>query len=159
MKWNTIKTMKKILCAAAALVLLAGCGSGQKTTEPEPAETEKIELLVWCDSGDTAVFQERAETFKQEHSGTEYEIIIQAERLNTAADTVLADPDAAADVFAYPESDAERLFLAGAIPYREDGIYGYPLKDKDGILLGLNPASAHFEDAEELAKKLAAWGE
>ena len=159
MKWNKIKTMKKILCAAA-LVLLAGCGSGQKTAEPEPAaETEKIELLVWCDSEDAAVFQERAEAFKQEHSGTEYEIFIQAERLNTAADTVLADPEAAADVFAYPESDAERLFLAGAIPYREDGIYGYPLKDKDGILLGLNPASAHFEDAEEFAKKLAAWGE
>ena len=86
-------------------------------------------------------------------------IIIQAERLNTVADTVLADPDTAADVFAYPEADAERLFLAGAIPYREDGIYGYPLKDKDGVLLGLNPASSHFEDAEELAKKLAAWGE
>lgn len=145
--------MKKLLCVIAAAAVLAGCGNTAEAPDSSGTQSAPAELLVWCEEADTADFERRAEAFKEQNPDREYQITVQAESLDTVCETVLADPSSAADLFAYPEDQALLLMEAGAIPHREDGIYGVPLRD--GVLIGMNAACACPEDAEKLAEFLA----
>ena len=147
--------MKKTVFLLAAALLLAGCGKGNNEPEPsQPAEAEEVTLLVWCDEAELATFQERADAFAAQNPDNGWSIIIQTESLDMVSDTVLTDPAAAADIYEFPEHDAGMLMEAGALPHREDGIYGIPVDGRDGVLVGLNPNCAHAEEAEELASVL-----
>lgn len=147
--------MKKTVFLLTAALLLAGCGKDNNEPEPsQPAEAEEVTLLVWCDEAELAAFQERADAFAAQNPDNGWAIIIQTESLDTVSDTVLTDPAAAADIYEFPEHDAGMLMEAGALPHREDGIYGIPVDGRDGVLVGLNPNCAHAEEAEELANVL-----
>ena len=147
--------MKKTVFLLTAALLLAGCGKGNNEPEPaQPQEAGDITLLVWCDEAELAGFQEKADAFTSQSPDKGWSIIIQTESLDTVSDTVLTDPAVAADIYEYPEHDAGMLMEAGALPHREDGIYGIPVEGKDGVLVGLNPNSAHPKEAEELANVL-----
>ena len=143
----------------AGILLLTGCakeGSEPATAKPTE-EPEEVMLVVWCDEAELADFQEKAAAAAEAHP--DWSVIIQSESLDTVTDTVLTDPAMAADLFEYPEHDASMLMEAGALPHREDGIYGYPVKEKDGVLIGLNANCTHAEEAETLGRILSGLGE
>lgn len=101
--------------------LLVGCGSFAKE-EPTPEPTS-VQLIVWGPEHITHYLQEKANTFSEDHSSEDLQIVIEAEAGDTIRDTVLTNVAGAADVILLPAGDADVLSEAQALLPLEDGSY------------------------------------
>jgi len=135
------------------------------------AATEgKVELTVWCsemESYQTTV-SSLVDQFKQEYSDVDFDIQIGAVSEANAKDTVLEDPEAAADVFVFADDQLQDLVAAGALQSVDatytynpaetntegtvaassvDGtLYAYPLTASNGYFLFYNSNELSEED-------------
>lgn len=196
--------MKKILALVLALCMvigLAACGSSKPAETPAapaateapkaeapaateapkaetPAEPETIALKVWVGDNYPEVTQKMVDSFKAEYEemlGVKFDITIGIESESTCKDTVLADPEAAADVYTFAddqlfelvaanalealgdyEADVRANNSAGAVGLAEaDGkLYAFPMNVSNGYFLYYNKEYLSDEDIQSLDKIL-----
>ena len=186
------KNMKKFLAIALALCMvfaLAACGQTAAPAASEaPAESaapeakEPIKLTVWVGDNYPAVTEKMIESFKAAYPDETFEITIGIESESTCKDTILTDPEAAADVFTFADDQLNELVNAGAIQKVEmnvdtitaantagaiaaasvDGtLYAYPMSASNGYFLFYDSNFFTEEDVQSLntmCEKAAAEG-
>lgn len=184
--------MKKFLAIALALCMvfaLAACGQTAAPAASEaPAESaapeakEPIKLTVWVGDNYPAVTEKMIESFKAAYPDETFEITIGIESESTCKDTILTDPEAAADVFTFADDQLNELVNAGAIQKVEmnvdtitaantagaiaaasvDGtLYAYPMSASNGYFLFYDSNFFTEEDVQSLntmCEKAAAEG-
>lgn len=189
------KNMKKFLAIVLALCMvlaLAACGETAAPAASEaPAEDaapaapeakEPIKLTVWVGDNYPAVTEKMIESFKAAYPDETFEITIGIESESTCKDTILTDPEAAADVFTFADDQLNALVQAGAIQKVEmnvdtitaantagaiaaasvDGtLYAYPMSASNGYFLFYDSNFFTEEDIQSLnamCEKAAAEG-
>lgn len=105
-------TIKKIVSAVVMLALCAGVFSGCDKTE----NLEEISLSLWCANDDIPMITQMVEEFKEHYKNeANISVTISAEGEDTCKDTILANPQAAADVFSFAADQFNSLLGAGAL--------------------------------------------
>ena len=88
----------------------------EAATEEAVADLDSITLTMWGAEEDQDLLRSLADEFITLHSGqVDLTVDIGVESESTAKDTVLADPEAAADVFAFADDQMKSLVDAGAL--------------------------------------------
>ena len=109
--------MKKLISLLLALALVLAVAV---------ASAETIKLTVWGGEFDQDFLAERVEAFKAAYPDQAFDIQIGVESESTAKDTVLTDPQAAADVYSFASDQLNELINAGAL-INLDGEFGQAL--------------------------------
>ncbi|MCH5205199.1 MAG: extracellular solute-binding protein [Oscillospiraceae bacterium] len=104
--------IRAIASAFMALVIavgvLSGCGS--------KGAPEEVMLSVWCAGEDIPMISRMVDEFKEMHKDEAvFSITISAEGEDTCKDTILANPEAAADVFSFAADQFNSLYDAGVL--------------------------------------------
>ena len=155
------KLVSALLIAAMASSLVA-CGgkddtkdttAASKETESQAADDSAIQNLIsktngevslrlWCSETEAwqGVMATVVDNFKAQYPDVTFDITIESESEANAKDDILADPEAAADVFVFASDQLAELVNAGAIQSL-DTTYTY------------NPAEAYSENALEAASQ------
>ena len=103
--------IRKIVSAFAVLAITAGVFSGCKSKQ-----TEEVMLSVWCAGEDIPMINRMVDEFKEKYKDEAvFSITISAEGEDTCKDTILANPDAAADVFSFAADQFNSLCDAGVL--------------------------------------------
>ena len=76
---------------------------------------DKVQLTVWASEEDQDFTQGVLEDFKALYPDVEFDITLGAESESTAKDTILADVEAAADVYTFAHDQINELVKAGAL--------------------------------------------
>lgn len=158
------KLLSVVLCAAMTATMFAGCGSkeatgeaatGTETASAPAASGETIALKVWAAEEDQNLTNELVEEFKAANPDQTFDITIGVESESTAKDTILVDPEAAADVFAFASDQITDLVKANVLqPVQDvetitndnvegsikaatvnDTLYAYPMSADNGFFL------------------------
>ena len=130
---------KKVLCGFLAVAMTAamvGCGSkadapaddaaattdDAAATEDEApaASSETVALTVWAAEEDQDLTADLVEKFKAANPDQTFDIQIGVESESTAKDTILVDPTAAADVFAFASDQIVDLVNAKVLQPVQD---------------------------------------
>ena len=143
-----------------------------------PADGEVIKLTLWVGDNYPAVTEKMVESFKAEYEellGVTFDITIGIQPEGTVKDTVLSDPEAAADVFTFADDQLFELVAAGALEtlgdydaeVREangagaislatvnDTLYAFPMNVSNGYFLYYNKEYLSEEDVQSLDKIL-----
>lgn len=108
---GTIERIGKRLAAGALLLslccsALTGCGQ----------EKEKIRLSIWVPEAKIDLMDNFVRSFRQEHEDeVEIDYQISREDEDTCRDTILANPEGAADIFAFADDQLDDLREVGAL--------------------------------------------
>lgn len=166
------KLLSVALCVAMTATLLAGCGNnggsqnggnegnGNNAASTESSNTpaasdETVALRVWAAEEDQDLTNQLVEKFKEANPDQKFDITVGVESEGTAKDTILIDPEAAADVFAFasdqivalvnakvlqPVQDVETVTSANGEATIEaasvnDTLYAYPFSADNGYFL------------------------
>ena len=140
-----------LLSATMVVSALTGCGAAAKQgaeVETEPAATssedaianliaattDPVELTVWCSETDAyqKVMAELVEDFKAQYPDVTFNITIGAESEANCKDDVLADVEAAADLFVFPDDQLLDLVNAGALQ-SVDATYTYDPAETNAV--------------------------
>ena len=79
------------------------------------ATTDTVSLKVWASEEDQALTTELLEKFKETYPDVTFDIQLGSESESTAKDTILADVEASADVFAFADDQINEMVAAGAL--------------------------------------------
>lgn len=193
------KLISLLLSAAMTATLLAGCGStpeagteaapaaeagGEAAPEEEAsaeeaapaASGETIQLTVWAAEEDQDLTNELINKFKEANPDQTFEITVGVESESTAKDTILVDPEAAADVFAFASDQIIDLVNAKVLqPVQDvdtissenganavvastvnDTLYAYPMSADNGYFLFYDSSIMSEEEAGSWDSILAA---
>ncbi len=105
----------KIIVATAALLSaflgLVGCS----VLKSEPLPTVKLSIW-WSDEGDRELLDQTIKSFQTKYADEAvFEITISRENVLTSKETVLANPQSAADIYMFADDQFEALRQAGAL--------------------------------------------
>lgn len=109
-----ISVLKRItaLILAAGVVLCIPVGCGKKDKEELPV----VKLSVWSDERGNELLDEIIDDFKAEYaSQAQFDITVSNESEMTCKETVLENPQAAADIYTFADDQLEELWRAGAL--------------------------------------------
>lgn len=166
----------------AATMLLGGCGQTQGTEDVMSDSTEasnlsgelsggKVSLTVWGAEEDEALLSEMIESFKANYAEmADFDITFVAQSESTCKDTLLGDPEAGADVFAFADDQLMVMVAAGVLEEVPDAdnikaanvegavsaasvgdtLYAYPMTADNGYFLYYNKAYFSEEDVKTL---------
>ena len=128
------KVLSTLLVGAMAASMFAGCSTDTTTktpggtdtpggtTAPVAVERPKLDdygsgtIKIWVADAVVDLTKEYAEKFISEHEEySGYSIVVEANGEDVAANNVLTDLDAAADIFGFPQDQLSRLVSAGAL--------------------------------------------
>ncbi|MCM1326891.1 MAG: extracellular solute-binding protein [Bacteroidales bacterium] len=176
MKHRFMKT--KIFLAACCLTAVSICLAGCSKAQPKQLQTVKLSVW-WSDEGDRDLLNQAIEEFKKEYADEAvFEITISTESVLTSRDTILANPQAAADVYMFADDQFEVLRQENVLleitenadeviaanggvdngackAAMHDGkLYGYPVTAGNGYFLYYNSAYLTEEDIKELDRIL-----
>lgn len=154
--------MSFVLCCG----VLSGCGQSKK-------ELPEVKLSIWSAKEDQDFLHKVIDSFEQEYAGkANFHITVSEENETTCRDTVLADPKAAADLFAFAGDQFYSLQQAGALlevtdqtkdiirdsggeqseaakSVMKDGkLYAYPATASNGYFLYYNRSYFKEEDVQ-----------
>ena len=196
--------MKKISVLFLALCLLLGlaaCGGSPASTPTQapapaanteapapapadeggndaPAAGNSVSLTLWVGDNYPAITQKMVDSFKAEYEadlGVTFDIQIGIESESTCKDTVLSDPEAAADVYTFADDQLFELVGAGALEaigdYEDEvraadldgavslaevdgSLYAFPMNVSNGYFLYYNKEFLSEEDVESLDRIL-----
>lgn len=173
--------MKRRICVLATIVCtmvlsIAGCKKEAKLPE--------VNLSVWCDEQNVAMTNQIIEEFKNAYAKEAvFNITVSEESELTCKETVLSNPEMAADVFTFPDDQFAELYRGGALleitenkgkiiedcggaesgailaASRDGKLYAYPKTAGNGYFLYYN--KKYFKEADlknfnsmlEIAKK------
>ena len=152
------------------IVFYAGCGAAASGDE-----RETVELTLWCDDRNMDILQSSLEEFKEKHKDeADFEFHYGTESEISCKETVLADPEAAADIFAFADDQFNELWSAGTLlevtrntdeiiesvggvhsgaaqaAMRNGKLYAYPETAGNGYFLYYRPSYFSKEDIESL---------
>ena len=187
MEENKMKKLLALLLAAVMVLSLAACGgsgtetptaapagttaAADATTSEAPAAGETVSLTVWVGDNYPTVTEKMIESFKAAYPDVTFDITIGIESESTCKDTVLNDPEAAADVFTFADDQMNELVNAGALQpvslnteaiiaandagsiaaATVDGtLYAYPMSASNGYFLYYNSEFFTEEDVQSL---------
>lgn len=136
------KTSVLVLTAAAAFTLVA-CGgkaststasttvtsSTETTVSSTPTSIEDVAFSVWAGEEDQTMLGEVIADFKTAHPEANFNITLGVQSESTAKDTILKDPQSAADVFAYASDQLYDLAKGGCLQNVEDVLEAADLTD------------------------------
>lgn len=119
------KLVSVLLAGTMTTVLLAGCGNSSREpgADEDTASGEKqtVALRMWGAEEDQALLQTLIDSFVEEYSdAADITVELGVESESTAKDTVLTDPTAAADVYAFASDQLPDLVNAGALQSVDD---------------------------------------
>lgn len=107
-----MRNILKPLAAACCLGIFSSLAAGCKPAEPPP----EVSLSVWCAYDEVALTEQLVERFKEAHAGEAvFNITISEEEELSCKETVLANPAAAADIFAFAADQFKEMHDAGAL--------------------------------------------
>lgn len=110
-----MKPFSKIIAAICSLGVLSALSTGCAETE-KPAELPKVSLSVWCASDEVPLTEQLVNSFKTKYENeATFNITISEEEELSCKETVLANPSAAADIFAFAADQFKELHDAGAL--------------------------------------------
>jgi len=110
MSISGLRTFKKCVAGLLSLALLTGVFSGCGKSP------EEISLSLWCAGDDIPMITQMVEEFKDQHKDEAIlNITISEEDEPNCRKTVLANPQAAADVFTFPADQFSGLYKGGAL--------------------------------------------
>ena len=126
--WISRRNVLSAVSAVTAAGILTACGGGaassaaSQSAAAAPSEASSaaeswgdVKLTMWGAEEDQTMLREMADAFIAENAdkgNITIDIGVQSE--SSAKDTVLADPEAAADVFAFADDQLNELVAAGA---------------------------------------------
>lgn len=169
--------IKRILAAALIVLISVGfVGCSGRTARQLPV----VRLSVWwSDENEKELISDKVEAFKKEYAGEAvFEITVSMESVVTSKQTVLANPQAAADIYVFADDQFEALRQAGALleitenteavisqnggtengacrAAMHDGkLYAYPLTAGNGYFLYYNAAYFTENDIKSLDRML-----
>ncbi|MCI9119973.1 MAG: extracellular solute-binding protein [Oscillibacter sp.] len=158
------------LLLAALLCLLTACG-GDEDAPSTPAGPESVSLTVWGAEEDEALLAQIFQSFQAQYQGqARFQITYQPLSESSCKDTLLEDPEAGADVFAFADDQLNALAAAGVVDPIENAdairgqslsaaadaasvagsLYAYPLTSDNGYFLYYNKAYFTDEDIQTL---------
>ena len=164
----------KISSALLALVMAAGVVSGCDSA----AEPEDVMLSVWCAGEDIPMISQMVNEFKEIHKDEAiFSITISAEGEDTCKDTILSNPDAAADIFTFAADQFNSLYNAGVLlqitedadkiieengsssgavtsALRDGNLYAYPATASNGYFLYYNTEYLTEDDVKSFDRIL-----
>ena len=164
----------KISSALLALVMAAGVVSGCNSA----AEPEEVMLSVWCAGEDIPMISQMVNEFKEIHKDEAiFSITISAEGEDTCKDTILSNPDAAADIFSFAADQFNSLYNAGVLlqitedadkiieengsssgavtsALRDGNLYAYPATASNGYFLYYNSEYLTEDDVKSFDRIL-----
>lgn len=115
------KLLSAFLCLAMSTTLLAGCGSsGGSDKTGNNGSNGKVSLKVWAAEEDQTLTKDLIEKFEKANPDQKFDITVGVESEATAKDTILADPEAAPDVFAFANDQIVDLVKAGVLQEVQD---------------------------------------
>ena len=167
--------MKRWLTAAlASAMTLAMAGL---TACSDDAKKDVISLRVWGAQEDQALLGEMIDSFEKAHADKKYEITLGVVGEDNAQKRVLEDPNAAADIFSFP-NDQIRTFVNAKALYEitrnreavqnentaasveaatvDDKLYAYPMTSDNGYFLYYDSRVLSAKDVETLDGLMAA---
>lgn len=110
MKIFCINSAKKIAAALLTFAMVSGVFSGCKT------EPEVVNLSLWCAPDDIPMVTKMVEEFKEQNKDKAIlNVTISEEDEPNCRKTVLANPQAAADVYSFPADQFRALYKGGAL--------------------------------------------
>ena len=184
MRKRTFFQMTSLFVAAA--MLPGGCGQTQGTEDVMSASTEAgtfaddpsgelpggtVSLTVWGAEEDESLLSEMIESFKANYAGmADFDITFAAQSESSCKDTLLGDPEAGADVFAFADDQLMAMVAAGVLEKVPDAdsikaanvegavsaasvgdtLYAYPMTADNGYFLYYNKAYFSEEDVKTL---------
>lgn len=114
--------LKKILFVMLAAVMAMGAfaGCGKKQEEADSSEEasdgkEEVVLVVWGAEEDQAMLAQMLREFQKMHDEVNWTIQLGVESESNTKDDILADKEAAADVFAFADDQLKALVDAGVL--------------------------------------------
>lgn len=138
------------------------------------ATTDTVKLTVWASEEDQTLTTKLLEDFKAAYPDVTFDITLGSESESTAKDTILADVEAAADVFAFADDQINELVQAGALQpvaatYTydvasanvagsveaatvNDTLYAYPMTADNGYFMFYDASVFSDEDVKSLDK-------
>ena len=174
MRHTKIKIITVTAALAATLLGMTGCSALKQEPLPE------VKLSIWwSDENDRELIENIIEEFKTEHAEEAlFEITVSKESVQTSKETVLSNPNNAADIYMFADDQFEALRQAGALleitentdqvidanggvdngvcrSAMHDGkLYAYPLTAGNGYFLYYNSAYFKEEDLNSLDRIL-----
>ena len=167
------------MAAAGVLTACGGSSSGTassaaaSSTAASAAESwGDVKLTMWGAEEDQTMLREMADAFIEQNAdkgNVTIEIGVQSE--SSAKDTVLADPESAADVFAFADDQLNELVNAGALQEvllnpddvksrnlpgsvsaatMNDKLYAYPMTADNGYFLYYDASVLSAEDVQSM---------
>ena len=102
------KTVSALMAFVIAVGVISGCNSA--------SAPEEIMLSVWCAGEDIPMISQMVNEFKEMHKDEAiFSITISAEGEDTCKDTILSNPDVAADIFTFAADQLNSLYEAGVL--------------------------------------------
>lgn len=170
-KSGLIKNSKKMLffLAGVGVMLLAGCGRTKPT----------VQISLWSDERNVQMLSDALEEFKELYKDeANFEFTISMEGEDTCKETVLSNPEGAADIYTFADDQMEELYQHGVLleitdqvddvlnevggeqsgaaraAMRDGKLYAYPETAGNGYFLYYNKAYFSKEDVETLDRIL-----
>lgn len=166
---------KKITALILVSVLFIPTGCGQQETGELPV----VKLSVWTDERNGELIEEIIGEFKEEYaSQAQFDVTVSEESEVTCKETVLANPQEAADIYTFADDQLEELWRAGALleitedtdavieenggeqsgacraAMRQGKLVAYPETAGNGYFLYYNSAYFNEEDVKSLDRIL-----
>ena len=171
-------TKVKIITATAALTVTLLGMTGCSNLRQEPLPEVKLSIW-WSDEGDRELIDQIIEEFKTEYADeAHFDITVSKESVQTSKETVLSNPDNAADIYIFADDQFGALRQAGALLEITENadqvieanggvdngacraamyggkLYAYPLTSGNGYFLYYNSSYFGEEDIESLDRIL-----
>ncbi len=174
--------MKKISVLLLVLCMVASFAFASGSSEAAaPAEKETVALTVWVGDLYVPVTEQIIENFKAANPDVNFDITVGIESESTCKDTVLTDPEAAADVYTFADDQLLALVQGAAIQAVDDvdtvkatigagavdaatidgTLYAYPMSASNGYFMYYDKSFFTEDDVKSLntmAEKAAAAG-
>lgn len=172
-----MKLFKRMTILLTALLLTVSTAGCNRKTDDGKVDGDTIELKVWGAQEDQEMLKGMIEEFKKENPDKTYNITFGVVGEKDTQTKILEDPDAAADVFSFPDDQMYDLIKAGvlyeitldkaaitsensegsvAAATMDNKLYAYPMTADNGYFLYYDKSVLTEEDVKTLDGLLAA---
>ena len=166
---KNLKHFVILACIMSSVLLLSACGAAAER------EKETVKLTLWCDDRNMDILQSALDDFREQYKDeVEFEFSYGTESEISCKETVLADPEGAADLYVFADDQFNELWSAGALmeinenkdkivaavggeesgaavaAMRDGKLYAYPETAGNGYFLYYRPSYFSEEDIQSL---------
>ena len=169
--------IKRAMALLVAIVLAVCATACSRNKEDGEVDKKIVELKVWGAQEDQEMLKGMVAAFEKKHPDTDYRITFGVVGEKDTQTKILEDPDAAADIFAFPDDQMYDLVKAGvlyeitldkaaiaaensegsvAAATLDNRLYAYPMTADNGYFLYYDKSVFSEEDVKTLDGLLAA---